>query len=135
MNEYDTKEQCKLEMDTALQLLEVAKMNFQYEFYNSAVNRMYYACFHAVNALLLGLGHKNYKSHDGAKQLFGLHCIKTGMIDKKWGRFFSTLMQYRNDSDYDVFVIYQKEDAEPLLSESIAFIKELKTAIETYGQL
>lgn len=44
-------------------------------------------------------------------------------------------MQYRNDSDYDVFVIYQKEDAEPLLSESIAFIKELKTAIETYGQL
>lgn len=56
------------------------------------------------------------------------------MIDKNWGRFFSTLMQYRNDSDYDVFVIYKKEDAEPLLSESIAFIQELQKAIEGHGQ-
>lgn len=131
MREKELIQQSKMEMATALQLIEVAKMNLQYDFYNSAVNRLYYACFHAVNAILLSLGQTNYKSHEGAKQLFGLHCIKPGLVDKKWGRFFTTLMQYRNDSDYDVSIVYQKEDVEPLLPECIAFVEELKSKMNS----
>ena len=49
---------------------------------NTAVNRLYYACFYAVIALLVK--HEiSTKTHSGAKQMFGLHFIKTGKIDAK----------------------------------------------------
>jgi uncharacterized protein (UPF0332 family) len=43
--------------------------------WNGAVNRLYYACFYAVSALLL---YKDLqpKSHAGVRQLFGLHFVK-----------------------------------------------------------
>ncbi|MBQ0062084.1 MAG: HEPN domain-containing protein [Bacteroidales bacterium] len=129
MTEKLNKEQSIREMAAAEELIEVAKVNMQYGFYNSAVNRLYYACFHAINATLLHLGIQNYKSHDGAKQMFGLHCVKTGLVDKKWGHFFTTMMQFRNDSDYDVYIVYKKEEVEPLLPECIAFIEEMKSII------
>ncbi len=60
--------------DDALILAERGK-------WNTVVNRLYYSCFYAVIALLL----KNdieTRSHDGARNQFGLHFIKKGKIDK-----------------------------------------------------
>lgn len=49
------------------------------KYYNTAANRMYYACYYAVCALLIA-NKLNTKSHDGAKQMFSLHFIKTGIL-------------------------------------------------------
>jgi len=45
------------------------------ERWNSVINRLYYACYYAVSALLL---QKNVetKSHDGARRQFGNFIIK-----------------------------------------------------------
>ncbi len=40
------------------------------EFWNSAINRMYYACFYAVGALLVKHGIET-TSHSGTRQKFG----------------------------------------------------------------
>ena len=47
--------------------------------WNAVVNRLYYACFYAVIALLLKNNNET-QTHDGARTLFGLHFIKTGKI-------------------------------------------------------
>ncbi|HBX49960.1 MAG TPA: hypothetical protein DEH02_02710 [Bacteroidales bacterium] len=53
----------------------------------NAVNRVYYSCYYAVNALILKHDLKA-KTHDGIRQMFGLHFVKTGIISKDLGRFF-----------------------------------------------
>lgn len=125
-------EQSQKELDTALELMKVAKLNADNKFYNSAINRLYYACFHSVNAMLPSRGIENYKSHDGAKLLFGLNFVKTGIVDKQWGRFFTTIMQYRNDSDYDVYTIYTKKDVDEIYPQCEEFISLAIQLISSY---
>lgn len=71
--------------------------------WNKVVNRLYYSCFHTVIALLL----KNdieTQTHDGARTQFGLYFVKTGKVDKKHGKLFTKLFDYRQKGDYgDLF--------------------------------
>ena len=60
------------------------------ELWNSAVNRMYYACFHMVSALFILHGIE-VKSHMGVRQAFGLHFVKTNLLSSECGRIFSKI--------------------------------------------
>ena len=62
-----------------------------------------YSCFYAVVALLLN---ENIvaRTHDGIRNQFNLNFIKTGKIDKEFGRFYSLLFDRRQKGDYgDLF--------------------------------
>lgn len=67
------------------------------ELWNSAVNRMYYACFHMVSALLILHGIE-VKSHMGVRQAFGLHFVKTNLLSSECGRIFSKIYDKRQSS-------------------------------------
>jgi len=43
----------KLKLTKARSLLAEVDVLMQYQFYNAAINRLYYSCFHATKALLL----------------------------------------------------------------------------------
>ena len=47
--------------------------------FESAANRIYYAVFHAVSALLISAG-LSVKSHRGVMALFGEHFVRTGIF-------------------------------------------------------
>jgi uncharacterized protein (UPF0332 family) len=94
-------------------------MNLGY--YNTAVNRIYYACYYAVNALITQKGLKA-KRHDGIRQMFGLHFIKTGLIPKEFGKYYTDLFDRRQTGDYDDFVDYDKETVEELYKPADDFI-------------
>jgi uncharacterized protein (UPF0332 family) len=79
-------------LDEALILAERMK-------WNAVVNRLYYSCFYAVISLLIK-NDMEAKTHDGVRSLFGLHFINTGIIDKKYGKFYSILFDYRQKGDY-----------------------------------
>ena len=59
---------------------------------------MYYACYYAVCALLIA-NKIQTKSHDGARQMFSLHFVKTGIVSKEYGRFYSNLFEERTTGD------------------------------------
>ena len=69
-------------------------------FYNTAINRMYYACYYAASALLVA-NKIVTKSHDGVKQMFSLHFVKTGLAPKDFGRFYNNLFEKRGTGDYE----------------------------------
>lgn len=97
--------------------------------WNGAVNRLYYAAFHTVSALLLQ--HDIVvKSHVGAKGLFELHFIKTGRIDRKWSKFYTRLFENRNDSDYEDFAVFTADDVLPLIPETDEFIGLIDALIQ-----
>lgn len=108
-------------LDEAIILAENAK-------WNAVVNRLYYSCFYAVIALLL----KNdieTQSHDGARTQFGFHFIKTGKIDKTFGKLFTKLFDYRQKGDYGDLFDYDEIIVAPLIDQVKKFIIEIKKHI------
>jgi uncharacterized protein (UPF0332 family) len=103
-----------LRIDLAKKTLsEVELYQVPNQLWNTAVNRLYYACFYAIIALLHNYG-LDTKTHKGVLTMFGLHFIKTGKIDKESGKFFTDLFEMRQDADYEAGVEYEKEDVLPL---------------------
>jgi hypothetical protein len=97
--------------------------------WNAVVNRLYYACFYAVIALLL----KNEiesQTHDGARTQFGLNFVKNGIIDKEHGKLFSKLFDYRQKGDYGDMFDFDAEITEPLIEKVKYFIEEIKKQLQ-----
>ena len=93
--------------------------------WNTVINRLYYACFYAVTALLLK--HEiETQTHDGAKNQFGLKFIKSGKIDKSFGKLFSRLSDYRQKGDYGDLYDFDNEIAKPLIDEVNSFLLEIE---------
>lgn len=96
--------------------------------WNAVINRLYYACFYAVIALLIKNDIKT-QSHDGARSQFGLHFIKTGKIDKSYGKLFTKLFDFRQKGDYGDLFDYDENIARPLIGQVKEFIEEIKRHI------
>lgn len=99
------------------------------ELWNSAVNRLYYACFHIVSALLI-LHDIEVKSHMGVRQAFGLHFVKTNLLPAECGRIFSKIYDKRQSSDYDDFREFTKEEVENLYPQASFLISEVNKLLQ-----
>lgn len=61
-------------------------------YWYAAANRLYYACYYMVSALLLKKG-VSANTHGGVIGLFGLHFIKSGIISHEMGKLYSQLFE------------------------------------------
>ena len=100
------------------------------ERWNTVVNRLYYACFYAVIALLLK-NNIETQTHDGARSQFGLQFVKPGLLDKKYGKLYTKLFDYRQKGDYGDLYDYDEETAKPLIEPVKEFLFEIKKHIYT----
>ena len=97
--------------------------------YNAAVNRLYYACFYATQALLLK-HHIAATTHAGVKSMLGLHFISKGVISFDHGKTFNTLFEKRHSSDYEAFAYCDKALVDDLTPLAEAFIQRIKELLE-----
>ena len=74
----------------------------------STINRAYYACFYAVSAILLTRNIEHSK-HSGVRADFNLHFIHTEILDKKHGKFYNKMFDSRNQSDYNMLTLLDKD--------------------------
>ena len=114
-------------MERADETLEEVSILAERGHYNAAVNRLYYACFYAVQALLLK-HHITANTHSGVKSMLGLHFVTKGVISIEHGKTFNTLFEKRHSSDYEAFAYCDKslvDDLTPLAEAFIDRIKEL----------
>lgn len=86
----------------AREALDVAKLALADGHLRSAVNRLYYACFYIVAALLFSEGHASSK-HSGIRSLFNRHWIKTRRLPVEMSSFYRDLFNHRQQGDYDDF--------------------------------
>jgi len=100
--EQKIEDMVKAQISKSEEKLRAARLLLKDEFFDDAISRAYYAVFHAANAVLLTEG-MNAESHSGLKTLFGLRFIKTGKIDRKYGRILNKLKDERENGDYDIF--------------------------------
>lgn len=95
-----------------------------------AVNRLYYACFYAVTALLLTEG-KQFARHSGVRSEFGRSFVKTGRIQKKWGRFYHDLSEDRQEADYLPTTTFDADDISTRLEMRREFLHIVRDLIES----
>lgn len=129
MNEDVRQNIVMYRMGKARQLLHDVDVLIKNELWNSTINRMYYACFHAVSALLIKNGIE-VKSHMGIRQAFGLHFVKAGKVSLEYGRIFSRIYDKRQSSDYDDFIDFTKEEVEKLYPQIKSFIMVIGNLVE-----
>lgn len=125
----DTLEYIRYRISRAEATLELAKLAIDNDFLYDAVNRLYYACFFAVSALLLTGGHSSSK-HKGVQSLFNRHWIHTGKLPTSMGRFFHRIYGHRQKSDYTDLVNFERSDVEAWCEEASVFVGRIGEEIE-----
>ena len=94
--------------------------------WNSAVNRLYYACFYS--ALLL-YRHINAKSHSGIIGQFSEHIVRPGIVSKEEFRVYAKLLNWRSKGDYNDLYDFCREDVEPMVPKVKQFIDRITSLI------
>ena len=105
-----------------------AKGIMESKYWYASANRMYYACYYMVSALLMKHGHSAH-THGGVIGLFGQHFIKTGIISAELGKFYSQLFELRQTGDYDDWKVVTEDDIMPLVPTAEVFLDTLENLI------
>ena len=114
----------------AEETLEEARVMQSIGHWNTCANRLYYAAFYVVSALLVKNEYRASK-HSGVKALFNQHFVKTGIVSKENGRLYNQLFDLRQEGDYIDFVFLNRETIEPLVSVTESFIKTISLLLSS----
>jgi len=116
-------------IERARETFDDAKIMFEAGRINTYVNRLYYACFYAVSALLLTRGLSTSK-HGYLRSLLHREFVKTGLIPKNMGTHFDLLFDNRHKGDYEDFVKFNAEDVAGWLKPTVEFIDHIDRLIQ-----
>src|SRR5690606_10317116 len=97
--------------------------------WNACANRLYYACFYMVNALLLRFD-LSFSSHSGVKISFHQHFVKAGKISQEAGKTYSRIFNLRQEGDYADFKRYNEQDIKPFIEEVKLFLDEVEQHLQ-----
>lgn len=125
----ETNPNVERELEQAHQALEDADTALDVGISDAAViNRLYYAAFHAVQAVLYERG-LTPTSHGGVRSLFGSEVIVAGDATRSDGRFLSQLAELRQQADYG----YEEldEDVEALQSRTRQLVADMESLCRT----
>lgn len=111
----------KYRFEKARNTLNDARLYFNSATLESTVNRVYYAIFYSVTALLLTRGLSSAK-HSGIRSLFNKEFVKRGLVDTELGQFFSDMQDSRQEGDYKDFVQFNREEVAQWLAKAELFI-------------
>ncbi|NDP20584.1 MAG: HEPN domain-containing protein [Paludibacter sp.] len=103
-------------------------MLIENSFWNTAINRMYYACFYSVCALLASQN-IDASTHAGVRRQFGQLLVKTRKIDKILARHFTNMFEKRHKGDYNDFFDFDETTVKELFPISKKFIGKIEEII------
>lgn len=118
-----------LQMEKAHRFLEQADEMCKQQYWDIASNRYYYACYHAVQALLIKNGLVAH-THDGLLTQFGLHFVKAGKVDTKLGAFLSRMEQLREKGDYNCYYAITEDEIETIIGPTKELIEKVEELLK-----
>ena len=120
----------QLEIEKAQTIIAQIENLRALQYWDNIANRLYYAVFHAVSALLINDGH-SVNTHKGAVVLFGQHYIKTKIFDMTDGKLYSQLQTMREKGDYNCAYQTSEEEVLPLIEPTYLLIDKIAKYITT----
>lgn len=130
----DRKNLIEYRLQRASETIAEAQYNADGGYFNTAVNRLYYAAYYAASALMLANG-INAVSHAGIKTMLSLHFVRTKLLDIEHGKTFLTLFENRQSGDYEDFIYCDLNLFNQLLPKTKDFIEAVKLIIPSGTKL
>ena len=112
----------------AWEMLEAAKENLKIGQYKTALNRSYYAVFHAMRAANILRGFDS-SMHFCLIFFFKKEFLKTEYMDRKLSFIIKSSSLLREKSDYDDFFIASRTEAEKQVENAGLFVAEVERFI------
>ena len=100
LSDTDRIEVVKYRLEKASRTYKEAIGSINNGYVETAANRLYYAAYYAVSALLISFKYEA-STHNGVIQIFGKAFLKNEIIDKKYGKIFNQLFSLRLTGDYE----------------------------------
>lgn len=129
LNEEERQIMVNLEYEKALSFLEQAEKIAAMDLWDVVANRLYYAVFHAVSALLIKDGYK-VGTHKGAILIFGQNYVKTGIFPTDASKLYIKLQTMREKSDYNCVYVTTADEMQPLFEPVREFISKVGNLIK-----
>lgn len=120
----DKKDLARYRLERAYETLEEARIMAESNHWNTCVNRLYYACFYAVSALLV-LHNLSSSRHSGVRALFNREFVNTGQFPNELAGFYNKLFELRQQSDYEDYYEAHPDEAHAWLPKAEQFIGEV----------
>ena len=125
---YQKEDLVKYRIERAKETLEEAKLMAKNQHWNATVNRLYYACFYIIHALLLNEDHRAH-THSGTKAVFHRHFVKSGKVSPELSRFFDNLFSKRQTGDYGDMQSFDEKTVKSLIPKTIKFVEAIEKLI------
>lgn len=119
-------------MNSAQRSLQSAEHSFDAGYYNTAINRSYYAFFYAASAILLTRDIGRSK-HSGVLSSFRQHFIKTGLIENEHSQTYGAAFNTRQLADYLVTLTVDESQARQIIDEANDFVSRIGTYLVGVG--
>ncbi len=129
MTQYKEEDYINYRIERAKETILEVQTHIENKFWNTAINRMYYACFYAVSALLFK-HNIDVASHAGIRNKFGEVFVKTGIINREIAKHYTDLFEKRQKGDYNDFFDYDEETVLRLFPKSQQFIDIIEKALK-----
>jgi uncharacterized protein (UPF0332 family) len=115
-------------LERARETLEEARVLLETGHANACVNRLYYACFYAVSALLLTQNISTSK-HSHVRSLLHRDYIRPGHVSKEMGDHFDLLFDSRQKGDYEDLVVFDAARVRPWVERTVSFVDHVASLI------
>ncbi len=116
-------------LERAHEALEEANILLERGHANTFVNRLYYACYYAVSALLLTKGLFSAK-HSGIRSLFHQNFVKTGVVDTEFGQLYDRLFDNRQKGDYADLIRFDVNAVRNWYDEAQKFVETIEDLVK-----
>jgi uncharacterized protein (UPF0332 family) len=117
-------------LERAAESLQAAQLLIDHALLIPAMNRVYYAMFYAVQALLV-IQEVAFSKHDQVKGYFNREYIKTGVFPVKFGKLYNKVFEYRHKFDYVDLAMPDEMTVRDYLKEAETFTDHIRDYIQT----
>lgn len=117
-------------LERAREDLEAAVSNHRSGFYKVAINRSYYAIFHAIRAVNVLDGFDASK-HSSVIAHFNQFYVREGKFKRDIYKLIDSAYRIREKCDYSDFYVVSKDDSEKQINSAKEFLAEVEAFLKT----
>lgn len=123
--EGSLRELSEYRLERAIEMLHAAEDNLSIGQWKTALNRSYYAIFHAMRAVNILEGFDSSK-HSGVVAYFTQNYLKTQKLDRTLSKIIKEASYLREKSDYDDFYIASRMETERQIENAKIFCNRIE---------
>lgn len=127
--QLDIKTLCRYRLERAKEDLLAAETSHQAGFYKAAINRSYYAIFHAIRAVNV-LNNFDASKHSSVIAHFNQFYVHTGEFERGVYKIIDSAYRIREKCDYSDFFIASKADSEIQLKHAHDFVSVVEVYLD-----